>query len=147
MEIRLRPIGVVESGLPEEGPKVDRRTFVSTVRIFDEFSAGLKGIEEYSHVFVIWFMDRVKETRITLKPWGLEDMPEVGIFATRFPPRPNPIGLTVAEIVSVEPPRLRLRNLDAWTGSPILDLKPYDVLDIVQRPKMPEWLKRFLKIK
>jgi len=48
--------------------------------------------------------------------------------------------------VAVEPPRLRVRNLDAWTGSPVLDIKPYDVLDVVPSPRMPEWLRRLLNI-
>ncbi len=142
MKIELKPIGFVERGLPERG--ADRKSFISTIRIFDEYVEGLAGLEEYSHIFVIWYMDRVSGLELRVRPRRLPDAPEVGIFATRFPPRPNPIGLTVAELVSLEPPRIYVRNLDAWTGSPVLDIKPYDVLDVVERPKMPEWLMRFL---
>ncbi|MEZ0248932.1 MAG: tRNA (N6-threonylcarbamoyladenosine(37)-N6)-methyltransferase TrmO [Thermoproteus sp.] len=144
-EIRLRPIGYVEEGLPEE-PQTAKRGLISTIRIYDEFVEGLAGLEEYSHVFVIWYMHKVGEVKLKIRPRRLPEGPEVGIFATRFPPRPNPIGLSIAEIISVEPPRLRVRNLDAWTGSPVLDIKPYDILDVVERPKMPEWLKRLLNI-
>lgn len=146
MRIELRPIGFVERGIPgpEIGAKVDRRSFISTIRIYDEYVDGLSGLEEYSHIFVIWYMDRVREVQLRVRPRRLPDAPEVGIFATRFPPRPNPIGLTVAELVSLDPPRIHVRNLDAWTGSPVLDIKPYDVLDVVERPRMPEWLQRFL---
>jgi hypothetical protein len=56
--------------------------------------------------------------------------------------RPNPIAVSVAEIVSVEPPRLYLRGLDAWTGSPVLDIKPYDFYDIVRSPRVPDWFLR-----
>lgn len=142
MKIELKPIGFVERGLSERG--ADRKSFISTIRIFDEYVEGLAGLEEYSHIFVIWYMDRVSGLELRVRPRRLPDAPEVGIFATRFPPRPNPIGLTVAELVSLEPPRIYVRNLDAWTGSPVLDIKPYDVLDVVERPKMPEWLMRFL---
>lgn len=145
-EVRLKAIGYVEEGLPQEGRGAGRRGLVSTVRIFDEYADGLLGLEEYSHVFIIWYMDRVERFELRVRPRRLQDAPKVGIFATRFPPRPNPIGLTVAEIVAVEPPRLRVRNLDAWTGSPVLDIKPYDVLDVVPSPRMPEWLRRLLNI-
>ncbi|MFB6489749.1 MAG: tRNA (N6-threonylcarbamoyladenosine(37)-N6)-methyltransferase TrmO [Thermoproteus sp. AZ2] len=140
--ISLRPIGYVEAGLP---PGANRKTFTSIVRVLDEYSEGLMGLEEYSHVFVIWYMDRVNEVRLRLRPRNRPDMPEVGIFATRFPPRPNPIGLTVAELIAVKPPRIFVKNLDAWTGSPVLDIKPYDHLDVVERPRVPEWLVKFLK--
>ncbi|MCG2895007.1 MAG: SAM-dependent methyltransferase, partial [Vulcanisaeta sp.] len=61
---------------------------------------------------------------------------------------PNPIGLSVLELVKLEPPRLWLRGLDAWTGTPILDIKPYDYYDIVKRPRVPrefeeEWLRSY----
>jgi tRNA (Thr-GGU) A37 N-methylase len=70
---------------------------------------------------------------------GIENYPLVGIFATRFPNRPNPIGVTVVEIVSVEKPLIRVKGLDAWTGTPVLDIKPYDYYDIVKNPKVPWW--------
>ena len=71
--------------------------------------------------------------------------PEVGIFATRFPNRPNPLALTIVKIVEVDPPRLRVMGLDAWSGSPVLDIKPYDHLDVVNEFRTPDWFEEFFK--
>jgi conserved hypothetical protein TIGR00104 len=144
--ICLKPIGVVEVGLPRSD-NVDRFTFVSVIRIFDEFAEGLRGLEDYSHAFVLWYLHEAKEPRLTLRPWGREDFPEVGIFATRFTQRPNPIALTLVRIVEVDPPRLKVMGLDAWSGSPILDIKPYDHLDVVNEFKTPDWFEEFFREK
>jgi len=143
-EICLRPIGVVEVGLPRSGG-VDRFSYVSTVRIFDEFAEGLAGLEEYSHAIVIWYLHEAPPYRLRVRPWGREDMPEVGIFATRFTPRPNRIAITIVKLVDVDPPRIRVMGLDAWTGSPVLDIKPYDHLDVVNEFRTPDWVERFFE--
>ena len=135
----VKPIGIVETGLPED-LKVNRYEFVSTIRLFDEYVDGLAGLGEYSHAIILWLMHRVQQTRLRVVPFNRRDVGEVGIFATRFPPRPNPIGLSVVEIVDVDPPRLRVRGLDAWSGSPVIDIKPYDYMDVVKRPRIPTWL-------
>ena len=135
----VRPIGVVENGLPEEA-RINRYEHVSTIRLFDEYAEGLTGLDEYSHAIILWLMHRVQQIKLRVVPFNRQDVGEVGIFATRFPPRPNPIGLSVVEIVDVDPPRLRVRGLDAWSGSPVLDIKPYDYMDVVKRPKIPKWL-------
>lgn len=140
--ICLEPIGYVEKGLPRRGeePKPKSRFEVtSVIRLYEEYVDGLKGLEEYSHVIIVYFMHEAGEPVLTLKPWGDDSLPEVGIFATRFPRRPNPIGITVAKLVRVEPPRLLVRGFDGWTGSPILDVKPYDYYDIVKNPRVPRW--------
>ncbi|MFZ8782963.1 MAG: TrmO family methyltransferase domain-containing protein [Desulfurococcaceae archaeon] len=67
--------------------------------------------------------------------------PEVGVFATRSPNRPNPIGITVVELLFIEKPIIRVRGLDAWTGTPVLDIKPYDYYDVVKNPRVPWWFK------
>ncbi|MFN7106144.1 MAG: tRNA (N6-threonylcarbamoyladenosine(37)-N6)-methyltransferase TrmO [Pyrobaculum sp.] len=142
----LKPIGVVEVGLPRSG-EVDKYSYVSTIRLFDEYVEGLTGLEEYSHAHILWYFHEVPQPRLKLRPWKREDMPEVGIFATRFPQRPNPLALTIVKIVEVEPPRLRVMGLDAWSGSPVLDIKPYDHLDVVNQFKVPDWFEEFLKEK
>ena len=92
LSIYLKPIGVVEEGLEGCGEgKAARSRYeqVSIIRIFDEFVDGLEGLEEYSHVIVVYWMHKVAEVRLRVRPWGIERFPTVGIFATRFPPRPN----------------------------------------------------------
>jgi len=73
---------------------------------------------------------------------GIEKFPVVGIFATRFPSRPNPIGVAVVELISVEKSLIKVKGLDAWTGTPVLDIKPYDYFDIVKKLGFHGGLKR-----
>jgi len=87
--ICLRPIGVVEVGLPRSD-KVDRFSFVSVVRIFDEYAEGLRGLEEYSHAFVLWHFHEAKTPRLTLKPWGREDLPRWASSPRGSPAGPTP---------------------------------------------------------
>jgi tRNA-Thr(GGU) m(6)t(6)A37 methyltransferase TsaA len=150
-EFRFRPIGIVEVGFPRPGEPDRERyrsryEFVGVVRVFDEFVNGLLGLDEYSHVILIYVFHEVKETSLRVRLRGFDK--EVGIFATRYPIRPNPIGLSILELVRMEPPRLWLRGLDAWTGTPVLDIKPYDYYDVVKRPRVPrefeeEWLRSY----
>jgi len=140
----FKPIGVVVEGLPRPGvsPQPPTRFLVeSTIRVYDEYVEGLEGLVEYSHIIVVYWMHEVKGYNLKARPWGDERAPIVGVFATRSPNRPNPIGITVVELLEVKPPYLRVRGLDAWPGSPVLDIKPYDYYDIVKNPKVPSWFK------
>lgn len=96
---------------------------VGAIEILPEFADGLADIEGFSHLFVIWAFDRSQgfelagETPIDHKPHG--------VFATRSPRRPNPIALTVVELLSREEGTLHVRGVDMLDGTPILDIKPY----------------------
>ena len=105
---------------------------LSRIRVLPEFIDGLSGVDEYSHFIVIWHMDRAEEVKLRVKSRDNFDMPDVGIFATRFPPRPNHIATSVVELVSASSSCLTVRGLDAWTGSPVLDIKPYDYWELVK---------------
>ncbi len=144
MHVCFKPIGIVEVGFDRLGGCETGRSryeVTSVIRVFEEFADGLDGLDEYSHIIVIYWMHEEKEVKLKVKPWGVERYPDVGIFATRFPPRPNPIGVTVVELVSLEKPRVKVKGLDAWTGTPVLDLKPYDYYDIVKNPRVPSWFR------
>lgn len=88
-----------------------------------EFEAGLLDIEGFSHLIVIWVFDRSGGYELTGTP-PTDDRPH-GVFATRSPRRPNPIGMTVVELMGREGASLRVRGLDMLDGTPILDIKPY----------------------
>jgi tRNA-Thr(GGU) m(6)t(6)A37 methyltransferase TsaA len=88
-----------------------------------EFEAGLTDIEGFSHLFVLWVFDRVEGFDLIGTPPG-DDRPH-GVFATRSPRRPNPIGLTVVELLERDGCKLRIRGVDMLDGTPILDIKPY----------------------
>jgi tRNA (adenine37-N6)-methyltransferase len=96
---------------------------LGTLRILPEFAAGLADIEGFSHLFVIWEFDRAEGFELLGTPPS-DDRPH-GLFATRSPRRPNPIGLTVVELLRREGPLLHVRGVDMLDGTPILDIKPY----------------------
>jgi len=93
------------------------------LEIQEEFEEGLLDIEGFSHLFVIWEFDRADGYSLVGTPPS-DDRPH-GVFATRSPRRPNPIGLTVVELLSRDGRRLHVRGIDMLDGTPILDIKPY----------------------
>jgi tRNA-Thr(GGU) m(6)t(6)A37 methyltransferase TsaA len=100
-----------------------RHDAVGALEILDDFEPGLKDIEGFSHLFVIWAFDRSKGFEL-LGPTPIDNKVH-GVFATRSPRRPNPIALTVVELLRRESNTLLVRGLDMLDGTPILDIKPY----------------------
>lgn len=96
---------------------------VGVLEILPQFAAGLKDIEGFSHLFVLWVFDRTEGFDLVGAP--PVDNREHGVFATRSPRRPNPIGLTVVEFLRGEGEVLHVRGVDMLDGTPILDIKPY----------------------
>jgi len=93
------------------------------IEIAPEFEAGLKDIEGFSHLFVLWLFDRSEGFELVSTP-PIDDRPH-GVFATRSPRRPNPIGLTVLELLRRDGGKLHVRGVDMLDATPILDIKPY----------------------
>jgi tRNA-Thr(GGU) m(6)t(6)A37 methyltransferase TsaA len=122
-----RPIGFISSPYNEttEIPKGlhAKHEAEGVLRVLPEFEIGLTDIEGFSHLFVLWQFDRSQDFDLIGKP-PFEDRPH-GVFATRSPRRPNPIGLTVVGLLRREKERLHVRGVDMLDGTPILDIKPY----------------------
>jgi tRNA-Thr(GGU) m(6)t(6)A37 methyltransferase TsaA len=123
----MQPIGFVRSSYKDAqeipkglGAKHDAE---GILEIRAELEPGLLDIEGFSHLFVIWAFDRSEGSELVGTPPS-DNRPH-GVFATRSPRRPNPLGLTVVELLSREGPVLRVRGIDMLDGTPILDLKPY----------------------
>jgi tRNA (adenine37-N6)-methyltransferase len=123
----MQPIGRIHSpyrdahSIPRGlGAKHDAE---GALEINAELEPGLSDIEGFSHLFVIWAFDRSEGFDLAVRPPG-DNRPH-GLFATRSPRRPNPIGLTVVHLLSREGPLLRVRGIDMLDGTPILDIKPY----------------------
>lgn len=95
----------------------------AVIEVFSEFEEGLEGIERYSEIEVIFVFHRSKGPKLKVKP--PHDDKERGIFATRGPARPNPIGLTVMKLLKREGRFLRVKNVDMLDKTPVLDIKPY----------------------
>ena len=123
----MRPIGYARTPFTDthEIPKGPGAQHVAEgiLEILPELAAGLQDIEGFSHLYVIWAFDRSEGFDLTGTP-PLDDRPH-GVFATRSPRRPNPIGLTVVELQRRDGHRLHVRGVDMLEGTPILDLKPY----------------------
>jgi tRNA-Thr(GGU) m(6)t(6)A37 methyltransferase TsaA len=120
------PIGVVRSpykkrgDAPRQGRLADMR---AEIRIFDEYAAGLRDVENASHLIVLYWLDRAERGLLFATPPG--ETRERGVFSTRSPARPNPIGFGVVDLVSRDGNILVVGGLDALDGTPVLDIKPY----------------------
>lgn len=107
---------------------------------------ALGGLEGFSHVVILWWFDKLdtaqaRQTLVTPVPYRTRPG-DIGVFATRSPRRPNPLALTVAEVLHIDydAGRIRVGYVDAEPGSPVLDLKPYSpCIDRVDNPAVPEW--------
>ena len=142
-EIVLTPIGVVQTTAVGDEVKDKNRT--SQIIINNELTEALNGVDGFSHMFVLFWLHQIpNEKRQIMKvhPRGRKDMPLLGVFATRTMLRPNPIGLTLVELIKVENNVLTVRGLDAYNGTPVLDIKPFDTWDTAKTPKMPQWWTR-----
>ena len=139
-KIFLNPIGRVKT--EAIGDEVKDKSIVSKIVVRDELVAALDGLDGFSHLFVLFWLNQIfDEQKITLKvhPRGRVYMPLLGVFATRTNMRPNPIGLTLVELLKVEGNTLTVRGLDAYDGTPVLDIKPFDVWDNAENAKVPDW--------
>lgn len=125
--ISMQPIGYVRSSYKDarEIPKGlgAKHEVEGFLEIEKEFEAGLQDIEGFSHLIVIWAFDRSDGFSLLVTPPS-DDRPH-GLFATRSPRRPNPIGLTIVELLGRQGRVLRVRGIDMLEATPILDLKPY----------------------
>jgi len=124
LKITYEPIGYVESEYNESSPREQNRERESHIIIDPHFSEGLKGLETGQRLMVLFHFDRIKEYQLHQHPRGDQNRPKKGVFAIRSPRRPNPIGVTVVEIIAVEGHILTVTGLDAFHGSPVVDLKP-----------------------
>ena len=127
MTFSFEPIGTVRTPFTDtaqipKGLGAQHRA-EGVLEIAPAFEAGLADIEGFSHLHVIWVFDRVSDVELTAWP-PADDRPH-GVFATRSPQRPNPIGLTTVELLGREGCRLRVAGVDMLDGTPILDIKPY----------------------
>jgi tRNA-Thr(GGU) m(6)t(6)A37 methyltransferase TsaA len=122
-----QPVGFIRSGYQDTssipkglGVKHDAE---GVLEVLPEFAEGLKDVEGFSHLFVLWVFDQSEGFDLVGR--GPADSRPHGVFATRSPRRPNPIGLTVVELLRREGNKLHVRGVDMLDGTPILDIKPY----------------------
>jgi len=127
MDVTYHPIGVIRSPFRElQGMPIQPTSEGSapgSVEIFPDFVDGLKDLEGFSHVILLYHFHQVRRLTLIVTPF-LDSEPH-GVFATRAPTRPNPIGLSIVKLLRIEGNTLHIENLDVLDGTPLLDLKPY----------------------
>ena len=126
-EIHYRPVGVIHSPFKEpRGTPIQPKAaegVKGTVEVFDEFKEGLADLDGFSHVILIYHFHLSEGYTLKVKPF-LDDTCR-GLFATRAPRRPNPIGISVVPLVRIDGATLHITNVDIIDGTPLLDIKPY----------------------
>ena len=167
-EMTLRPVGVVKSGLKEpslvagssdlepgkrdgadreEAKKI--RDLVSEIVIDRRLEGILDGIEDFSHILVLYWPHELAEEKrnlIKVHPMGRKDLPLVGVFATCSPARPNPVLVTAVRLLERHENVLKVRGLEAIDGSPVIDLKPYNPhYYLVKNIKLSDWMTKIMR--
>ena len=141
---KVHPIGRVKCAVNEMSQggwaKIE-----SEIHLDARYAQGLQGLEGYSHVIVVFFLDRAQgfdaARQLLRRPRGMEDMHEVGVFAQRTKYRPNPIGITAVKLLGIAGNVIKVRGLDALDDTPVLDVKPYmPPFDRVEDVQMPPWV-------
>jgi tRNA-Thr(GGU) m(6)t(6)A37 methyltransferase TsaA len=143
MEINLTPIGFVRNAVTE--PKgEDWQTITSEIIVNEDLKEALCGIDEFSHIIVIYWMHRTSPAErsvMKVHPKRNQNLPLVGVFATRSPARPNPIGIATVKLLECRENVLKVIGLDAIDGTPVLDIKPHiPGADSPTAAKTPGWL-------
>lgn len=142
--IKIKPLGKAKNSVKK--PQLPGwKDLVSEIVIDKKYAKGLDGIEDYSHIIVVYWMDKEKECHLKHHPQGREDIPFVGIFACRCPQRPNRIAISTVELVSRKKNSIMVKGLDIVNGTPILDIKPYTPqYDEVKKAKVPNWVSKLV---
>jgi len=154
-KLELEPIGFVKVLENEDQIKGDHSRVISEINILDKFRDGLRGLDGFSHVIVLSYFDRLRDfekgvlivrpRRLTRYGIPLEELPEVGVFALDSPNRPNPVAISIVELLKVNASSIIVKGLDAFDGTPVIDIKPYTPDRAICNVKLPEWYSSLLK--
>ena len=149
MQITFEPIGFVRNQYPHGQKPPTWQGTLARIEIAPRWTAALDGLGEFSHISVLCYLHMMhgEEPILQIHPQRNPDMPQVGLFATRTPLRPNPISLTIVRLIERQDNVLHVRNLDMYDGTPVLDIKPYLTRgDYHADATGPEWIHRLWAI-
>ncbi len=148
-EIVLKPIGFIKTNSTDDEVRQSLEGVEATVEILPEFAEALEGLQGYSHILVLSYLNKLRPEQIgplKVKPRGLlkrgfklEELPTVGVFSIDSPTRPNPIALSLVRLLRMEGTRLFVAGLDMFNGTPVVDIKPYRSDRSAEDFKLPEW--------
>ena len=146
-DIIMQPVGYVKNNVHDK-KDVSWGEDASTIFLLEEYNGGLKGLEDFSHAIIIYFLDKAqydKDKHLQRRPQNRNDMPMVGIFSQRGKDRPNRIGMTAVQIENVSEDSITVKGLDAIDGTFILDIKPYYPVCDKKDARVPEWVTRLME--
>ncbi|MBQ8176699.1 MAG: tRNA (N6-threonylcarbamoyladenosine(37)-N6)-methyltransferase TrmO [Oscillospiraceae bacterium] len=146
-EIIMKPIGYVENNVHNK-KDVSWGKDISRITLEKEYYTGLSGLEEFTHAIIIYYLDKAiykREEHLQRRPQNRDDMPLIGIFSQRGKDRPNKIGMTSVQIISVDEKSLVIKGLDAINGTAVLDIKPYYPVYDKKDARVPEWVNRLME--
>jgi tRNA-Thr(GGU) m(6)t(6)A37 methyltransferase TsaA len=151
-QIILRPVGRVRTDASDEEVREKHGDIESTIEILPEFQEALEGLDGFSHIFVLSYLNKlrpeqvgplkVRPRRLLRSGFKLEEIPLVGVFAIDSPTRPNPIGLSLVRLLRIDKNRLLVRGLDFFDGTPILDIKPYRADYRTEQYTLAKWYQK-----
>jgi tRNA-Thr(GGU) m(6)t(6)A37 methyltransferase TsaA len=154
MQINFTSIGTVRTRATEAEIRAEKTDVEGELEIFPEYAPALSGIDGYSHLFLIYHFHQlrpdqigplqVKPRRLTRRGFKVEDLPLLGVLALDSPTRPNPIGLTLLQLLGREGTRLTVKGLDCFDGTPILDIKAYQSDYRTPEFSLPGWFVRLM---
>jgi tRNA-Thr(GGU) m(6)t(6)A37 methyltransferase TsaA len=134
--LNLHPIGIVHTSSSDDEVRNSYEDLEATVEVLPEYSDGLDGLQGYSHIFLLGYFNKLRPEQLgvlKVRPrrhleqgLTIDELPLVGVFALGSPSRPNPIGLSLVELLKIEGRILRVKGLDYFDGTPVLDIKPYN---------------------
>jgi tRNA-Thr(GGU) m(6)t(6)A37 methyltransferase TsaA len=140
-DMNLKAIGIVRSKVKQPS-KRDFKKAVSEIVIDSSLSEALDNLDEFSHIIVIYWMHQQSgQAPKKVRPMGNPELQLMGVFATRSPERPNPIGTATVRLLQRQDNVLKVEGLDAIDGTPVIDIKPYiPGYDSVKTAKVPSWV-------
>ena len=154
-EVAFRPIGTVHTSATKDEIRSRVPGIQSVVEVFREFEPGLDGLDGFSHIFVLGYLNQLRPEQVgplRVKPkafvWmGLKvkELPMIGVFALDSPTRPNPIGLSLVPLLRREGNRLFVGGLDYFDGTPVLDIKPYGPNYRADDFRLPDWRRALME--
>ena len=147
MKVEFEPIGIIHTPFTEtEGMPIQpsgAKGVKGTVEVFEKYHSGLKDLEGFSHIMLFYYFHRSQGFNLTVIPFL--DTKVRGLFATRAPKRPNPIGFSIVKLERIESCMLHIQNIDMLDGTPLLDIKPYVPKFDTQMNVRTGWLEKVSK--
>ena len=142
--IKIKPLGKAKNRVSK--PMLPGWKEIETEIVIDKkYAKGLDGIEDYSHVVVVYWLNKEKECHLKHHPQGRADVPFVGIFACRCPQRPNRLAISTVRLLRRFQNCLKVKGLDIVNDTPILDIKPYALqYDKINKVKIPRWVDKLV---